>query len=234
MNEKVNVIIVDDEVIAREILEVYISKIPELELCGSFGSGVEAISYTKTNPVDLVLLDIHMPELDGFSVLDFLSDDIKVIFTTAHREYALKGFEVNALDYLLKPISFERFFKGIQKYMDLSTSEKQMHNSQTSKYLFVRADRKMQKINLSDIYYIESFSDYLKIHTISGQFVTRETIKHIESKLPKGQFLRCHRSYIVAIDKIEAYTNEHIELNQQAIPISRSYKNEVVTFLGNL
>ncbi len=234
MIDSVKIIIVDDEIIAREIMEVYISKTPELELCGSFGNGVEAIAYAKQHQVDLVLLDIHMPELDGFSVFDFLSKQSKVIFTTAHREYALKGFEVSALDYLLKPISFERFFKAIQKFIDLNLVKQDRGKQVAVSYLFVRADRKMQKIDLTDVLYIESFSDYLKIHTSNGQIVTRETIKHIESKLPDAMFLRCHRSYIVALDKIKAYTNEHIELERITIPISRSYKHEVVSFLGDL
>lgn len=232
--DKVNVIVVDDEIIAREIMEVYISRVSNLELCGSFGSGIEAIKYTKNNPVDLVLLDIHMPELDGFSVVDFLSKNIKVIFTTAHREYALKGFDVSALDYLLKPISFDRFYQAIQKYIDLKLVIGSTDEHVNRKYLVVRADRKMQKINISDILYVESFSDYLKIHTTNGQLITRDTIKHLDSKLPNQLFLRCHRSYIVALDKIRAYTSEHIELDHVTIPISRSYKNEVVHFLGGL
>lgn len=233
MEISIKVLVVDDESIAREILETYIDKHPSLELCGSFGNGLEAISYVRTHPVDLVLLDIHMPELDGFSVLELLSDAVKVIFTTAHRSYAIKGFEVNALDYLLKPISFDRFLKAIQKYMDLR-QEQYLAPSSISNYLFIRVDRKMQKVNLDELLYVESFSDYLKFHMINGQFMTRETIKSVEERLPKNRFLRCHRSYIVAVDKIEAYTNEHIELKNQAIPISRTYKNSVLEYLEQL
>lgn len=233
MEKLIKVLVVDDESIAREILETYIDKHPNLELCGSFGSGLEAISYVRTHPVDLVLLDIHMPELDGFLVLELLSDSVKVIFTTAYRSYAIKGFEVNALDYLLKPISFDRFLKAIQKYIDLR-QEQYLESSSISNYLFIRVDRKMQKVNLDELLYVESFSDYLKFHMSNGQFMTRETIKSVEERLPKNRFLRCHRSYIVAVDKIEAYTNEHIELKNQAIPISRTYKNSVLQYLEQL
>ncbi len=234
MTDVIKAIIVDDEQIAREILEVYLSKIPHIEWCGSFGNGIDAVAFTKTEQIDLVFLDIHMSELNGFSVIDILSNDIKVIFTTAHREYALKGFEVNALDYLLKPISFDRFYKSVQKYSNYKQGHESIQGKGLPKYLFIRSDRKMQKVNLVDILYIESYSDYVKIHTSKEQYLTRETITHIESKLPKHLFLRCHRSYIVALDKIQAYTNEHIELDQLTIPISRSYKNDVVSFLGRL
>ena len=226
----IKLIIVDDETIAREILETYISKVSYLDLCGSFSNGIDAISYIDKHNVDLVLLDIHMPDLDGFSVKEILSKHLKVIFTTAHRTYALKGFEVNALDYLLKPISFERFLKAIQKYTELNTSQPQVI-SKVPKHIFIRSDRKMLKVNLNEICYIESFSDYLKIHTVNQKLVTRETISNLESKLPKQTFLRCHRSYIVALDKITAYTNEYLELERITIPISRSYKADVLSFL---
>lgn len=230
MKNKIKVIVVDDEVIAREILESYISKRQDLELCGSFNGGVEALQYLDRHTVDLVFLDIHMPDIDGFATKDLLTEKVKVIFTTAFREYALKGFEVDALDYMLKPISYERFLKGIKKYKAANVNTDIAH-LKTSEFLFVRADRKMQKVNLSDILYIESMSDYIKIYTVRDCIITRETIKNIEIKLPKQRFLRCHRSYIVALDKMDAYTNEHIEINGTTLPISRSYKADVLSFL---
>ena len=233
MKNKVKVIVVDDEIIAREILEVYISKLPDIELCGSFNSGIEALQYLDKHSVDLVFLDIHMPDIDGFATKDLLTEGVKVIFTTAFREYALKGFEVDALDYMLKPISYDRFLQGIKKYKALRVITDIAH-LKTSEFLFVRADRKMQKINLSDILYVESMSDYIKIYTARGCIVTRETIKNIETKLPKQKFLRCHRSYIIALDKMDAYTNEHIEINGTTLPISRSYKTDVLSFLEYL
>lgn len=233
MNNKIKAIIVDDEIIAREILETYVSKIPDIELCESFNGGTKALQYLNKCHVDLVFLDIHMPDIDGFTVKSLLTGSAKVIFTTAFREYALKGFEEDALDYMLKPISFERFLQGIKKFKKLyiNTNVDQLI---VSEFLFVRAERKMKKINFSDILYVESMSDYIKIYTISGCIVTRETIKNIESKLPKQKFLRCHRSYIFALNKMEAYTNEHIEINGSTIPISRSYKADVLSFLGHL
>lgn len=232
MKENIRVIIVDDEIIAREILETYIAKIPYLELCGSFNNGMDALLFTENTTIDLVLLDIHMPEMNGFTVVNLLSKSTKVILTTAYRSYALQGFEVNAIDYLLKPISYDRFLKAINKFY--SNQPELEQSTWSNNNIFVRADRKMQKIALNQIIYIESLSDYVKIHTPQGIIMTRETIRNLEDKLPKNQFLRCHRSYIVALDKMQAYTNEHIEIEQQCIPISRSYKPNVLAFLERL
>ena len=157
---------------------------------------------------------------------------IKVIFTTAYREYAVDGFDIQAVDYLLKPISYDRFLQAINKFFDLSEysiSKTQVDREQAkSDYLFVRSDRKMVKINFDEILYIESLSDYIKIFTNKKTVITRETISNMEAKLPNSKFLRIHRSFLIAIEKIETYTNEFVEVNKEELPISRTYKESVL------
>jgi len=190
---------------------------------------LESISENK---IDLILLDINMPEINGLTFAKVIDKDIKVIFTTAHREYAVDGFDINAVDYLLKPISYNRFFKAIKRYftiVDSSSKELILQNEPTiSNSLFVRSERKMVKILFDEILYVESLSDYVKIFTKGKTVVTRETITNMESRLPSNNFLRIHRSYIIAIDKIEVYTNEYIEIEENALPISRSFKEKVL------
>jgi DNA-binding LytR/AlgR family response regulator len=173
-----------------------------------------------------------MPEISGLSLAKSIHHKTKVIFTTAYREYAMEGFDLQVVDYLLKPISFDRFLKAVQKYFDLHASKEasviQAPVEERNDFIFVRSDRKMVKVRFDDILYIESLSDYVKIYSKEGAIVTRETISNIESKLPSQKFLRTHRSYIVSIERISSYTNEYVELDKKAIPISRSYKEIVL------
>jgi DNA-binding LytR/AlgR family response regulator len=228
---KINCIIVDDEPMAREILKNYLQKIPVINLVKSCKNVAEAIEITSNNKIDLILLDINMPEISGLTFAKIIDKKIKVIFTTAYREYAVDGFDIQAVDYLLKPISFERFQQAINKYVDLSESKLSVNNNSTiekNNYIFVRSDRKMIKINFEDISYIESLSDYLKIHLHNKTIVTRETISNMEAKLGKNGFLRIHRSFIVSLAKITSYTNDYVEINKKALPISRTYKDFVL------
>ena len=232
MSKKVRCIIVDDEPVARDIIRSFVEKVPNLELARICKSASEAFSILNEEHIDLVFLDINMPEITGLTLAKSLRNHTKVIFTTAYREYAIEGFDLQAVDYLLKPISFDRFLKSVQKYFDLHhpkspTSEKDSQEKKAT-HFFVRSERKMVKINFEDIIYIESLSDYIKIHTTENIVVTRETISNVESKLPRHSFLRTHRSYIVSIGKVDSYTNEFVELNKKAIPISRSYKDYVL------
>lgn len=231
MEKKITCLVVDDEPMAREIICSYIAKIDTLELHGTCKNGMEAFQTLQQKSIDLLFLDINMPELSGISLAKALDKPTQVIFTTAYREYALDGFEVQALDYLLKPISFERFLKAIQKYTDLHPTEKTILPQErllTSDSIYIRADRKMVKINLAEILYVESTGDYLKFHTSAKVWVTRDSLSEYEEKLPTTSFLRIHRSFIINLKHIQAYTHEFIEINNQALPISRSYKNEVL------
>jgi len=181
-----------------------------------------------------------MPEISGIAFAKSINKDIKIIFTTAYRDYAVEGFDLQAVDYLLKPIAFERLLKSVNRYFEVTTESDDDTKvvTETNDFIFVRSDRKMLKVDFDAIIYIESFSDYIKIHldksiaqNASNVIVTRETISAIEAKLPKHKFLRIHRSYIICVSKIESFTHEHVTINNLALSISRSYKKDVLKHL---
>ena len=232
MSDKLTCMIVDDEPMAREIISSFVGKIHNLELVATCKNVSEAFSVLQKESIQLIFLDINMPEISGLSLAKSIQHKSQVIFTTAYREYAIEGFDLQAVDYLLKPISFDRFLKAVQKYFDLhiskETVKKEVQYLEKETSIFVRSDRKMVKVRFKEINYIESLSDYVKIFTDKETIITRETISNIESKLPSNEFLRTHRSYIVSMPKIDSFTNELIELKKKAIPISRSYKENVL------
>lgn len=233
-NKKIICLAVDDEPPALEVLKKYIQSVHSLELAGTCCDAIEALSFLQNHPVDLLFLDIQMPQLLGTDLIRTLKKPPKVIFTTAFRKFAVEGFELNAVDYLLKPISFERFIKAVNKVMDtsLQVSEANFNgnnksNNHVESFISLRADRKNLKVSLNDILYIESLKDYIKVITISKTIITKQSISSIEEMLPKESFIRIHRSYIVSLNKIESYTNELIGIAKQELPISRMYKLEV-------
>jgi len=233
-NRNISCLIVDDESIAREVIATHLTKIKNINIIASCNNAIEAFNIISNHTVDLVFLDINMPEISGISFAKSINRDIKIIFTTAYREYAVEGFELQAVDYLLKPISFERLLKAVNTYFevynnvtDTIPSPMESHN-----FMFVRSDRRMLKIAFNEIIYIESYSDYIKIQLDNKtKVVTRETISAIEAKLPKRKFIRIHRSYIIAVNYIESFTNEQIVIFGKSLPISRSYKKEVLSLL---
>lgn len=229
----ISCLIVDDEAIAREVIATHVSKINNIHIVASCSNAIEAFNHIRNQKIDLVFLDINMPEISGISFAKSINNDIKVIFTTAYRDYAVEGFELKAVDYLLKPISFERLQKALNTYFEIYKEKEasQQVLNDNSDFIFVRSDRKMIKIDFDNIIYIESYSDYLKIHLETSTVITRETITSIEAKLPKALFLRIHRSYIISINSINSFTNEHITIQNNALPISRTYKKEVLRFL---
>ena len=232
MLRTINCLIVDDEPVAREILESHLAKIDAVNVVAGCKNALEAFHFINAEKIDLIFLDINMPEISGLSFAKSINRNIKIIFTTAYREYAVDGFDLQAVDYLLKPISFERLLQAINKYFDENTvTENADHREivpEKSDYIFVRSDRKMIKICIPDILYIESLADYIKIHLPNNMVVTRETMSSIEAKLPQQDFIRVHRSFVVSIAAIESFTNEYIEIKRKQIPISRSYKKEVL------
>ncbi|WP_321343468.1 LytTR family DNA-binding domain-containing protein [uncultured Draconibacterium sp.] len=232
MTKKIRCIIVDDEPMAREILENHLRKIETIEIVASCKNAIEAFNVISSQPVDLVFLDINMPEISGLSFAKSINNAVKVIFTTAYREYAVDGFDLQAVDYLLKPISFGRLMQSINKYLSENQQvvfeEPARIEPEKSESIFVRSDRKMIKINFPEILYIESLADYIKIHLVDKTIVTRETISSIEAKLPQQDFLRVHRSFIVAVKAINSFTTEIIEIGKKQIPVSRSYKEAVL------
>jgi two-component system LytT family response regulator len=228
MRNKLKCVVVDDEPMAREILEIYIAKTPKLDLIASCKNAAEAIFLLQDNEVDVFFLDINMPEITGLSLAKIINQKSQIIFTTAYREYAIDGFNLNVIDYLLKPISFDRFLQAVQK-----VAQSEIIESNTD-FMFVRSDRKMVKIDFNTILYIESLSDYVKIFTSEKTIVVRETITSLEEKLPVKKFIRIHRSFIISLQNITSYTNEFIEINQKALPISRSYKESVLQKLAEV
>ena len=236
MTNKIKCIIVDDEPIARSILETHLKKMDIVEIEASCKNAVEAFNAISSNEIDLVFLDINMPEIDGLSFAKSITADIKIIFTTAYREYAVDGFDLQAVDYLLKPISFERLSQAVQRVVDSQevVQVNEPNGQKEKEFMFVRADRKMVKIDYNDINYIESLGDYVKIHLTDKTIVTRESITNIEAKIPASDFIRIHRSFIISISKIEIFTNEFVEVGRQAIPISRTYKKDVLNRLESL
>lgn len=228
MRNKLKCVVVDDEPMAREIIETDIAKTPNLELVASCKNAAEVILFAQENEVDLFFLDINMPEISGLSLAKIIHKKAQIIFTTAYRKYAIDGFNLNVVDYLLKPIGFDRFLQAVQKVLVSEVAEN------NNDFMFVRSDRKMVKIDFNAILYIESLSDYLKIFTKEKTIVIRETISSLEEKLPSKKFIRIHRSFIVSFKSISSYTNEFIEVNQKALPISRSYKESVLQKLAKV
>lgn len=237
--KKIKCLVVDDEPPAREILKQHIAGVDALELTGTCASAVEAISFLKDHPVDLIFLDIQMPQLLGTNFIRTLKSPPKVIFTTAFRKYALEGFELDAVDYLLKPISFERFLKGVNKILQVSfpvdhsiPSAKENHKELASSFLYFRADRKMVKVFFNDILFIEALKDYIKIVTQSRTIITKYVLTTLAELLPADEFLRIHKSYIVAINKIESFNADSIQIAKHELPIGRLYKYDVGRILN--
>ncbi|MOA16251.1 Transcriptional regulatory protein YpdB [compost metagenome] len=201
-------------------------------LTGACFNAVEALTVLQQKNVDLLFLDIQMPQLLGTDFIRTLKNPPKVIFTTAYRKYAVEGFELDAVDYLLKPVSFERFIKAVNKVMQtqVQPAGEPVEISDGSKdgaFIYFRADRKMVKVFLKDILYVESLKDYIKVITSFRQIITKQSISSLEAMLPANQFVRIHRSYLVAISKIDSFTADDIEIQKKEIPIGRMYQHEV-------
>jgi DNA-binding LytR/AlgR family response regulator len=228
---KVNCIIIDDEPLAAALIEAHVANIPNLNIIAVCNNALEGFEVLKTQSVDLIFLDIQMPLLTGIEFLKSLSNPPKVIFTTAYREYAIESYELEVVDYLLKPISFDRFFKAINKFfktIETNTSIITVSDSQeVSKFIYVNSNKKQHKISFSEILYVESIKDYIRIHLHDKTIVTKDKISEFEQKL-SSNFLRTHRSYIVNSDKITAYTVNDVEIGEIEIPIGISYKKQLL------
>lgn len=230
-------LIIDDERLAREYLKNYISKIPQLELLGEFNSPLKAINLIKSGEVDLLFLDIQMPDITGVDFLRTLAQAPDVIFTTAYQEYALEGFNLNVTDYLLKPFSFERFLQAVNKVLDKpglvsrTDTVPEPLSPQTSvaeSYLTIRADRRLYKINFSDLNYIEGQKAYVTFHTVKGKITALASLKELEELLPDNQFLRIHKSYIVATREIVSLEGNILEVGHVKLPVGKMYKEKVL------
>ncbi|MCB0840494.1 MAG: response regulator transcription factor [Bacteroidetes bacterium] len=243
---KIRCVIVDDEPLALDVLEAYIDKIEDLELLARVDNAIEAFNLLNREKVDLLFLDIQMPKLTGIDLLKNISHPPNVIFTTAYRDYALEGYELNVVDYLLKPISFDRFLRAINKVYQINTPVPVIPQIKpqpsepaapatgySDAFIYLKADKKMVKILLKEILYIESLKDYIRVKTISKSVTAYQRISYMEEKLPEDKFLRVHRSYIVSIDKVDAYSNPAVEIGDFEIPIGRNYRSAVLKALNH-
>jgi DNA-binding LytR/AlgR family response regulator len=225
---KIRCLIVDDEPPALDVLRSHIANTPMLEVAGECHNAIGAFEFLQHQQVDLIFLDIQMPRLLGTDLVKALADPPKVIFTTAHREYAMDGFDLNAVDFLLKPISFDRFLKAVQKAVHADVKPRTEEPvSDSPRFLYFRADRKMVKVLLEDISYVEGLKDYVKIHTGTQQLITKQTITAVEEMLPADEFVRVHRSFIVSTNKITSFSPHAVFIGKEEIPIGPLYRNEV-------
>jgi DNA-binding LytR/AlgR family response regulator len=238
-SKKIRCLVIDDEPPAREILKQHIVGVEALELTGTCSNAVEAITFLKEHQIDLLFLDIQMPQLLGTNFIRTLKNPPKVIFTTAYRKYAVEGFELDAVDYILKPISFERFLKAVNKVLQTnlaaehaSLPAKENFPEQPNLFLYFRVDRKMVKVFFNDILFIEGLKDYIKIVTKSRTIVTKYVLSTLGEVLPSDEFLRIHKSYIVAINKIESYNADSVEIAKHELPIGRLFKHDVSRILN--
>ncbi|WP_109300979.1 LytTR family DNA-binding domain-containing protein [Aquimarina sp. AU474] len=225
-------LIIDDEPLARELIETYLEKLPNFELVSSCKSALEASTILAETKIDLLFLDIEMPQLKGIDFFKNLMYKPEVIFTTAYRDYALDGFELNAVDYLLKPIFFERFFSAIQKFLKLqenTTSRDTTDTYEDKESIFVNKAKKQIRVFFDDVLYIESLKDYIKIHFTNETLTIKESISSFEKRID-NRFIRIHRSYIVNKTKITAFTKHDLEIHKIEIPIGNSYKHNMIYF----
>ena len=223
---KFKCIIVDDEPPATRILEKYVEQVSFLERVATFNDSLKALEFLNTHTVDLILLDIQMPQLTGLQLSKIISKDIKIIFTTAYPDFALEGFELSAVDYLVKPIAFERFYQAVSKLQSGPKQEIQPSNS--ADFIFIKTDgkNKFAKLFLKDILYIESLQNYICIHTLEQQFITHSSLRNVLESLPQDDFVQTHKSYVVALKQIESTDNFSVFINNKELPIGATYKDD--------
>ena len=230
-------LIVEDEPLAREIISRYVQQTPTLQLAGECANAIQAFTFLQQHPVDLMFLDIRMPQLNGNDFLKALQNPPKVIFTTAYPDYALESYELDAIDYLVKPIRVERFLKAINKVEShFRLLQQEGDNNQVERieedYIFIKAERKYFKIYFREIFYIEGMKDYLKIHTNGSVIVTHQTMGEMENILPSNQFIRIHKSYVVSVSHIKAIFGNSVDMTKALLPIGLNYKEAVMSFIA--
>jgi len=230
-------IAVDDEYLALSVVEDYVSRIPGLNLIGKYKSALEAMELIQKQEVDILFLDIQMPDINGVDFIRTLTHKPKVVFTTAYQEYALEGYELDVIDYLLKPIRFERFVKAVNKAIELIKLNKKEtalpveiktpNNTLSKDYFFVKSGYKSEKVNFSDILYVEGLKEYINIYTTEKKYTRLDRLKNMEELLPSKDFVRVHKSFIVAVNKVKSFYGNTLEVDGENIPIGRSYKERV-------
>lgn len=247
MSNTINCIIVDDEPLAQRVIEKFLEDLPNFKVLAKCNNAFEAMDAINENAVDLMFLDINMPKLTGLSFLKSIKNPPLVIITTAYSEYAIEGYELDVVDYLKKPFSFERFFKAVQKVQErlkkhetpiseVLAEEEVSHvevfaDLSTSKFIFVKANKKNHKVDIDDIFFIEALGDYIKIHTSNQVLVTYQSMKKIELILPSSVFVRIHKSYIVSVNKIKSVEGNMVEVKNEKLSIGNSYKQQFQDFV---
>ena len=233
---KIKCIIIDDEPLAAEVVETHLQEFSNIELLGSFTNPLDALQLIENGEVDAVFIDINMPKMNGLDFIKTLDTRPHFIITTAYREYAVESFDLDVLDYLVKPIPFTRFLKSINKLSQKFISEQSVENtpSNTEKsFIFLKVDKKLIKIKFEDIYFIESLKDYIKVFTQTGDYLAHKSLSGITEELPKSQFLRLHRYFTVALDKIQALEGNSVLVADKRIPIGRKYINHAKDVILN-
>ena len=234
---KTKCLVIDDEPLARDLIRSHIEKLENFEVVAECGDAMKALQELRNHEVDLMFMDIQMPQITGIEFLKTLKHPPKVIITTAYREYALEGFELDVVDYLLKPITFERFIKSINKYFQISQEETQNVSTISTSlpvedaFIYVKENKKVIKLHLNEILYVEGLSEYVQIYTEKKKIITKTSMTNMQEKLPDTAFMRIHKSYIVSMAKIEAFTSHSIDVPGKELPIGRSYKNSVLETL---
>lgn len=223
-------IIIEDEPLALERTKSFVNKIPFLNLCDTFDNALNGLAYLKSNQVDLLFLDINMDELTGIELLESSKINSQVIITTAYQQYAIKGYELNVTDYLLKPFTFDRFLKAVMKAQE---NMRPVVSSNAIEYIFVKTESRLEKINLCDILYIEGMRDYLRIHTVNKKIMTLQNFSELEKIIPSNQVCRVHKSFMVGVHKIESIERSRIKIANQIIPISETYKEAFFQVINN-
>jgi len=228
--QKIHCVIADDEQLSRDILKTYIGKTPRLQLSAECKNGMEVFDILKSQRVDLLFLDIQMPLLTGIELLKTMQHPPKVILVTAYREFALEGYELNVLDYLLKPVSFTRFLKAVDKYPAQSPDSVDIpaNTKDSVPFIDVRSEKKTIRILLPDIISLEGMKDYVRIQTLTASIITHQTLQFFEDLLPEDQFIRVHRSYIISLGKVTAFTPTLVEVKGKEIPIGAFYQQQVI------
>lgn len=230
---KTNCLIIDDEPLARDLMRSHIEKLDNFKIVAECGDAMKALQELRNKQVDLMFMDIQMPQITGIEFLKTLKNPPKVVITTAFREYALDGFELDVVDYLLKPITFERFLKSVNKYYQVANDEIPIANqpmeinSVEEPFIYVKENKRVIKVFLNEILYVEGLSEYVQIYTDKKKIITKTSMTNMEEKLTSEGFIRIHKSYIVSKSKIEAFTAQSIEVPGKELPIGRSYKNAV-------
>lgn len=237
---KIRALIVDDEPYAIEIIANYLQNFADIEIVDKCPDAIKAFQVLQQKPIDLIFLDVKMPGLTGVDLVKSLKNPPQVIFTTAYSEYAVDGFELNALDYLVKPIPFDRFLKAMDKVLKHFGSQKKIvvaekqSNAGADKFLYLKVDRKMVKINVNEVCWIESVKDYVKVVLADKVYISKQKISLLEELLPEDKFCRIHRSFIIAIDKVESYYAYAVEILGRELPIGRNYKQNAQRYLNDL